>query len=121
MADSDGADVIVLTANITMDRGFAEIKSKIEINGNATNKYTIDGGNSHSGFQTNVRSEGGDFIEADLTLKNLKLTKMRSAGSGGAIDHLRGKLTLDNVEISESSASGGGAIRCRPTSANGAK
>ena len=110
MTDTAGADVIVLTKNITMNGNFATIVSKIEIDGTSANTYTIDGGDRHYGFATNVRAENGGFVEADLTLKNLKLTNMRRLGSGAAISHLRGLVTLDKVEIRDSSAGNGAAI-----------
>ena len=90
----------------------------MSIDGTSASKFTIDGVNMHPGFKT-----GSQFIPPDittfgnLTLKNLKLTKMRR-GRGGAIAHetSSGSLLLDNVDVSASRATnttidgGGGAI-----------
>ena len=91
------------------------------IDGTTANKYTIDGVNAHPGLQVNIyviSSTPFEFTPGDLTLQNIKLTRMRR-GRGGAILHDRddGKLSLNNVEISNSRATntgtvsgGGGAI-----------
>ncbi|MCY3781241.1 MAG: hypothetical protein OXG78_13090 [Chloroflexi bacterium] len=94
----DGADVIVLTADVTLDAALPLAQSEITIEGGAN---TIDGDNRYHIY--------GIVAGAALTLNDLFITRAKS-GWGGAIGNLGGVLNVTNCDFSDNSAGDGGAI-----------
>ena len=96
----DGADTIVLgNVYISMDPFPLRITSDITIEGN--------GANIRDYYS---RSQLFEVLGGHLTLRNLTLVGGYSPWTGGAIAVLKGRLTLHNVTIRDSSATFGGAI-----------
>ena len=94
----DGADVITLSADITLDRALPLVTSEMTIEGTG---FSIHGNRRTHIFGVNSR---GALILNNMTISNGR------AGWGGAIGNLGGKLTINESIISNSSADLGGAI-----------
>ncbi len=92
-----GADVIALSADITLDAPLPQIKTVIRVEGAG---FTISGNDKYRIF----------FIDGgNLTLNELTLTK-GFTDWGGAINNERGSVSISNSAFSDNSAVAGGAI-----------
>ena len=96
-AAGHGADTILLSADVSLEKALPLVTSVITIEGG---NFTIRGSQTHI---IGVNQRG------NLTLNEVTIIGGKS-GWGGAIGNLGGKLTINNSTISNNSAGEGGAI-----------
>ncbi|MDE2637776.1 MAG: right-handed parallel beta-helix repeat-containing protein [Chloroflexota bacterium] len=94
-----GADIIDLTADVTLSEPLPPITSEVQLRGNG---HTISGAGRYRIF---------DIDGGSLTVKNLRLIEGFSPGEkGGAIRLQSGELTVADATLSGNEAGWGGAI-----------
>lgn len=96
-AAGNGADVISLSADVTLDTALTHITTRITVEGN---DFTISGNNQFRVFAV----YGGDLLVRSLTITDGK------ADWGGAVAIASGWLEMEDSTISGSWASEGGGI-----------
>ena len=122
MTDTAGADVIVLTSNITLNETLPTIGSKMTIDGTTANKYTIDGASTYQlGLQVNIHvfisqtfARIYEFTPGDSNLAEYQADEYEGWGQRRRDSSHRfamtASLSLNNVDISNSRATNPGSI-----------
>lgn len=96
--DGDGADMLELQSNVTLNAELPSISSEITINGNG---HTIDGGNAFRGV--NVAFGGS------LTINELIITGGVAAETGGGLNN-NGTVIINKSTITGNAADLGGGL-----------